>query len=324
MQAGRLHHKKTRPSWNASVNRPRPSRKWLFFAVKLAIVAVLVWFIRGTIADAMAQLRERPLRLAPAWLVASGILYLLGLLPEGLFWHRVLRAVGVEAGFGETMRAYFIGHLGKYVPGKAMVVVLRTGLIRSGRVDTGLVVASVFLETLTMMSVGAFLAAAILAVSFPEHLKFVALAIAMMVLAGLATLPPVFSRLARLAGVDRSNGAAAARLAGLRYPLLAGGWAAMAVGWLLLGASLWAVLRAMGEPATLLGQLHLDTAAVAVAVVGGFVSMIPGGLGVREAVLAALLGRQLGDPAMALIAAAALRLVWLVAEVAISGILYSV
>jgi uncharacterized membrane protein YbhN (UPF0104 family) len=96
----------------------------------------------------------------------------------------------------------------------------------------------------------------------------------------------------------------------------------MAFGWLLMGASLWAVLRAMGPSPDLWVQWHLDTAAVAVAVVGGFVSMIPGGLLVREAVLTGLLTRQLGDPALALIAAAALRLVWLVAEVLISSILY--
>ena len=301
---------------------PTSSRKWLFLAVKLLIVVLVVWFIRSAAVEAVARLRERPLRLAPAWLTVAGLLYLAGLLPEGLFWHRVLRALGQEVGLGETLRAYLIGHLGKYVPGKAMVVVLRTGLIRSQRVDTGLVVASVFLETLTMMSVGAFLAAAILVVAFPEHGLFVGLAIVIMGLAGLPTLPPVFARLARLAGVGRSSPAVAERLAGLRYRLLGGGWAANAVGWLLMGASLWAVLRAMGPTPELWAQWHLDTAAVAVAVVGGFVSMIPGGLLVREAVLTGLLSRQLGDPALALIAAAALRLVWLVAEVLISSMLY--
>jgi uncharacterized membrane protein YbhN (UPF0104 family) len=70
--------------------------------------------------------------------------------------------------------------------------------------------------------------------------------------------------------------------------------------------------------------LHLDTAAVALAVVGGFVSMIPGGLVAREAALVGLLGRQLGDPGLALIAAAVLRLVWLAAEVAIAGVLYPI
>lgn len=299
-----------------------PTRqKCLLVAVKLSIVAVLVWFIGRTIRGAMDQLGERSWDFAPGWLAASGALYLLGLLPEGLFWHRVLRALGQDAGLGETLRAYFIGHLGKYVPGKAMVIVLRTGLIHSHRVDTGLAVASVFLETLTMMSVGACIAAAILAVGFAENRLLLAAAIVVIPLAGLPTLPPVFSRLARWAGVGRSNPAAAEKLAGLRYRTLLGGWVAMAAGWVLMGASLWAVLHAMHAPADL-GQMHIYTATVAMAVVGGFVSMIPGGLFAREAVLIGILGHQLGDAATALIAAALLRLVWLVAEVVISTILY--
>ena len=96
----------------------------------------------------------------------------------------------------------------------------------------------------------------------------------------------------------------------------------MIVGWVLMGASLWAVLRAMGIPASLAGQWHLDTAAVALAVVGGFVSMIPGGLFAREAVLTGVIGRLVGGAETALIAAALLRLVWLAAEIAISAILY--
>lgn len=311
-------------------------RKWLFLAVKLVIVAVVLWFLRSAVVEAAARLRDhashgaRPLQWSPAWLALSGLLYLAGLLPEGIFWHRVLRALGQEAGLGETLRAYFIGHLGKYVPGKAMVVVLRAGLIRSRRVDTGLAVASVFLATLTMMSVGAFLAAAILAAVQPEdpnERAFLGLAVVAVALTGLPTLPPVFARLARWAGVGRSSPAIAERLAGLRYGLLAGGWMAMILGWLLMGASLWAVLGAMGLSPEFWVQWHpasavLALATVALAVVGGFVSMIPGGLVAREAVVTVFLGHELGDPALALIAAALLRLVWLVAEVLISGILY--
>ena len=58
------------------------------------------------------------------------------------------------------------------------------------------------------------------------------------------------------------------------------------------------------------------------AVVIGFVSMIPGGLFAREAVFTGLLGTLVGGDAIALVAAAALRLTWLVAELLISVILY--
>jgi uncharacterized membrane protein YbhN (UPF0104 family) len=53
--------------------------------------------------------------------------------------------------------------------------------------------------------------------------------------------------------------------------------------------------------------------------VAGFLSLIPGGAGVREAVLIGLM-RQTGFAAAdALLAAAMLRIVWLAAELAISG-----
>ncbi len=67
---------------------------------------------------------------------------------------------------------------------------------------------------------------------------------------------------------------------------------------------------------------QLYTAIVAMAVVGGFASMIPGGLGSREAVFTVMLGPLIG-PDQAAIVAVALRLTWLLAELLISVILYS-
>ena len=157
----------------------------------------------------------------------------------------------------------------------------------------GLVVASVFVATLAMMAVGACLAAALVAIYFAGRWLLVAAAVGMMLAAGLPTLPPVFSRLAPLAGVARGNPAALAKLAGLRYRLLAGGWLVMTVGWLFMAASLWAVLRAMGLQGGL-ATLPPLPAAVTLAVVGGFMAMIPGGLGIREVVILELLGHQLG------------------------------
>ena len=164
----------------------------------------------------------------------AGLLYLVGLLPEGLFWHRSLGALGQNVPLGRTLRAYYIGHLGKYVPGKAMVVVLRTGMICGPGIDTGIAAASVFLETLTMMAVGAMLAAAILAFGYAGHGPWLWVSLAMMVAAGIPTLPPVFSRLARLLGVGRSNPAVAAKLAQFRYRTLLWGWVIMLAGWALM------------------------------------------------------------------------------------------
>ena len=289
---------------------------------KLLIVAVVFWFVRGTIFEAIDKLSQHTFEICPTWLLISAAIYLLGLLPAGLFWHRLMVTLGQNARLGETLSAYYVGHLGKYVPGKAMVVVIRTGLIRSRRVDTGIAAASVFYETLTMMSVGALLAAGVLAVWFREHVFLCLMAVGLMVAAGLPILPPVFRRLAKFARVGRHDPSIAERLRCLGPTTLLLGVAAMTVSWLLLAASLWAVLRAMNvQEVSLVANMPLYVSSVALAMVAGFLSLIPGGAVVRELVLAELIAPHFGD-VVALVSAIVLRLVWLGAELTISGIFY--
>jgi glycosyltransferase 2 family protein len=300
-------------------------KRWILAAIKLLIVATVIWFIRRTLVDAWTQLGARHWQFDIWWLAASGGLYLFGTLLCGIFWHRALRALGQNVSLPQALRAYYIGHLGKYVPGKAMVVILRTGLVRGEGVDTALAAASVFFETLTMMAVGAFMSAAIVAIWFHEQTLLFSAAMAMMLVAGLPTLPPVFRRIVRLMGVGRANPAIIEKLADLGYGTMLLGWLLTAISWVMVGLSSWAVLRSLGAAdANPIGQLHLYTAAVTLATVVGFVSFVPGGAVVREAALAQFLVLMMPqtDKATALVTAILLRLVWLVAELVISGILY--
>jgi uncharacterized membrane protein YbhN (UPF0104 family) len=297
-------------------------KKWLLRAAKVLIVVLLLWFVRRTLTDAWNKLDEYPWHPHFGWLVLSGLAYLLGLLPAALFWYRVLRVMGQRPRLGETIRAYYIGHLGKYVPGKALVIILRAGLIRSHRVDTAVAAASVFVETLTLMAVGAFWAAAILAVRFREQRLLLLIAIGLMLASGLPTVPVVFRHLARLAGVGRSDPTTSDKLHRLGRGTLALGWVLMSISWGILALSLWLVLKGIGvEDATLVADFPLYTAAVSLAMVAGFVSFIPGGAFVRELVLGALMLPRFGD-VVAVVSALLLRVVWLVSELVISGILY--
>ncbi|MCR4412371.1 MAG: flippase-like domain-containing protein [Thermoguttaceae bacterium] len=311
-------------------------KKWLFRAAKLAMLAVILWAVHRTLFDAWTQLTEKSpdgphWQVRIEWLVLAAGVYLVGLLPAGIFWHRVLRSLGQEAGLGETLRAYYIGHLGKYVPGKAMVVILRTGLIRSHRVDTAVAAVSVFLETLTWIACGGFLAAIYLAIHFRGQSLPMWGAIGLAVGVGVPTFPPVFRWLVRVAKFEKLNPLAARQLEQLSHKTLLFGWMLSTFVWALLGVSYWAVLEGMGisglDP---LADLPRYTASVALATLAGFVVLlIPGGLGVREAALAELMAPYLEGlvPKAALIAiasAALLRVVWLLSELAISGILYVV
>lgn len=104
---------------------------------------------------------------------------------------------------------------------------------------------------------------------------------------------------------------------GLSWQFLAKGWLLAAVGWLFFGASMIFVLRAF--PSTESGPI-LDIwdypqviAAVSLSMVAGFLSLLPGGAGVREMVISTLLTPMIG-PVFAVISAISLRVVWLLCE----------
>ncbi len=325
-----LSSRETADAPNSGPPSRSPGWRWLKLAIRLVVIAAVAWGVWRTATNAGARLAEEQFRLADVdfrLLAVAGVIYLAGMVPSWLFWHRTLWAMGQRPGLLETLRAFYIGHLGKYVPGKALVVVLRTGLVRSERVNTTVAATSIFVETLTFMAVGASLSAGLLLL-LTDQWGLILLAVGLLLFSAVPTAPPVFRRLVRIMGVRRADPQIDTAIDGLGWRLLGGGWLTVSVGWMLFGLSLWATLRAV-PPGVLLdadlaspwGHLPLLTACVGLAMVAGFLSLIPGGLGVRELVLIPLLAPVYGESG-AMVAAVLLRLVWLVAEVLASAILY--
>ncbi|HTQ38874.1 MAG TPA: lysylphosphatidylglycerol synthase transmembrane domain-containing protein [Pirellulales bacterium] len=310
--------------------------------LKLSVLALVVWGGHRTIAAGLTDLRQngwRPSQLHPAWAVLAGLLYLLSQYPSGWFWHCVLIALGQRIPRWHALRAYYIGHLGKYFPGKALVIALRAALVSRPYCKISLAVVAVFYETFTTMAVGGVVAAMILLFTHREQTWLIVGALGLAVLVGLPTLPVVFVRLMRLlrmlplertaSEAISSDSNAAASFIHPSAKLLLCGWSTIAIGWIFAGASLWAVLRAIGvENMNLLTDLPLDTATVSLAVVLGFVSMLPAGVGVRDVVLLQLLAPRLEQlmpqqgQLLALVAVIVLRLVWLAAEAALAAAIY--
>jgi uncharacterized membrane protein YbhN (UPF0104 family) len=322
-------------------HRPR-WKKWLFAAVKLLVFGLLVWFMRDMLTKAVADLRKHPWQVRPAWLVLAGVCYFVGLMPVPIFWNRLMRSAGQDVGLFETIRAWWISQIFKYIPGKAMVLIVRTGMLRSPKVETAVVGASVFVETLTMMAVGSFVSFVILltvnwhelgallgsVTSWSTFLEIFAnraflttfAALGMFVGMGLPTWPPIMRFAIKVLRLGRLNPSAAQKISHVSHSVLVVGWLTIAVGWCIQGIGLWATLRSLGVSVSLI-DLPINTAAVAMSTVAGFVSLIPGGAGIREVVQTELTVKQYGE-GMALIAAVFLRIVMLVAELVISSILY--
>lgn len=257
---------------------------------------------------------------SPSGLLFAGLLYAIGMVPASLYWKRCLVALGQKTDLLETLWAYFYGNLGKYFPGKAMVLVLRIGALNKFGVHKTATGLTIFMETLTLMSVGGAIAALCLVVLNIDW-RLTILALGLLSVTFLPTCPPVLRwLLPKLKGVDEAE--LSIWTGQTNWSLAFAGWLSLTITWVFFGLSLFVVLQSTSISETTdtgLLQLMLSAqGACALAVVLGFVSLIPGGAGVREVVLSMILTPVVG-PIAALSGAIWMRIVWLATELITAG-----
>jgi hypothetical protein len=347
----------------------RMRRLWplLKGVLALTILAGVAWqFVRILRSPELdwEQLR----RARPEWLAASGAFYLLGLSFPALYWWHLQRRLGQRPGGLPAIRAYYISHLGKYLPGKAWTLVLRAGLIQGPQARGGVAGMAAFYEVLSTMAGGVLWAALWFSLVFPRigalpdwstlktlfdpeaHVsavqanvaavstamdgKVLALvALLLCIPVGAPVLPPLFNRLThRVSSPFRK--ADAGPLPQVRWSCLLEAVLLSAGTWSLFGASLLAVFQAiLKEPPAWDAGLLLGMAArFAVGYVASFlIFVVPGSLGVRELFLTFFLVPEvsafLDEPGaqvvpLVIVAVLILRLIWTIAEVAMSGVVY--
>ena len=305
-------------------------------AIKAILTVLVLAFVARHVARTWLDLMERGQapRIEWAWVASSVLLYLVGLSAFGVYFWRVMQAGATPTALAPALRAYLISHLGKYVPGKAMVVVMRAGLVVPHGARAATAAFATLYETLVMMAAGGLASGVGFAVGSGPSARVpvplfggteVEAPLALMGLGlGLAFLvvvwPSVFPRLAGLARVPLPNVGPDA-LPRFSPRLLGEGLAWSLLGWILLGLSQVAVIRGLTPGGLPMAAWPLAIASVALATVAGFVVPIaPGGLGVREWVLWTALASAI-DRDLAVVAALLLRLAWVVGEVLAAAIL---
>lgn len=311
------------------------NRKRLWFALKAALAVAIVVGVARHFARILEkpELDPYPFALRLQFLLPAGVFYLLAHCCWGGFWVRLLRSQGVRVSLLVGLRAYFFSQFGKYVPGKAWVILMRVAMLRDAVGGKPLAVAvTATYETLTSMAAGAFIA--VLLLPWLEVLPEVVSRNIVFVFA-IAGLPVVLALLNKVAArrMARLRGPDAPPLPSAPLLLLAQGLLQGAVGWCLLGLSLMLTVQAVSpEPPAWRTDAYLpDLAAVALSYVAGFVVLVaPGGIGVRELVLEYALRPQFAagsEPsvgaAQAAVVALVLRLTWTVAELTVALGLYA-
>jgi uncharacterized membrane protein YbhN (UPF0104 family) len=260
------------------------------------------------------------------WLPWACLFYFASMIICWVYWHIVLKGLGQHPQLWDSFRAFILGQLGKYFPGKALVVIVRTSIISGPKVQPAVAATSVFIETLTYMAVGAGIASILMIFCIEVGFWLILLGLGAIVAAGLPIAPPVLRFLVRLLRIDRMSPKLGTAIENLQTKTSLIGWLMLPFSWLFVGLSLWATIQLIAVGTVPFEQVPRLTACVGLAVVAGFLSMTPGGLGVREIVLVAILAPI--DPAFnsatTLVVAVTLRLVWLVTELLLTIILKSI
>jgi len=307
-------------------------RKRMWVAVKTILALAIVAYVARYFVNILGRVELGAISFAVRYelLAPAGLLYLLAHCCWATFWVRLLHGQGIHVSWYLGMRTYFVSQFGKYIPGKAWVVLMRVDMLRHHGGHPLPVAVTATYETLSSMAAGALLGVLMLpylgvlpgVVSLPV-VAFVAVA---GVPVGLGFLNKLAARVAA-----KRRGPNARPLPAPSVFLLLQGLLHGACGHCLLGLSLGLTVLAVVPDATFtLESYPADLGAVSLSYVAGFVAIVvPGGFGAREGMLQVLITTRFVEgfgtepaAALAVVVALVLRLVWTVAEVLLGLTLY--
>ena len=309
-------------------DRVRQRRGSAPLALRLVILTLALFFFALAIRRAGLELSKSEVPLdwkSVRWSywVLSVVFGALALMPPCLAWQAILRDFDQSVHWANSMYAYFLGHFGKYVPGKAMAVLLRVGELHHHGVLVRPAIVSVFIETLTCIATGAILGAVLIQwIAVPRWLQLSALA--GIPLALLVLWPRPFRWIVGRIARSRIGSMPASVVQAIDGRLMGRTVAWSLLGWLFQGTSLWFVLQsfwgfqsesAIGS-ALGLGGWHtwlVCIASMSLGALAGFLSMLPGGALARELASLWILLSIVPEP-IALIATVVVRITSIIAE----------
>lgn len=255
----------------------------LIQSLGLLIALLGLGFVARELVTSWSEVRQTLRNADPAPLIASVPIGLASFVLIGLGWQRCLQVLGAPTQTGPALRWYYVGQLGKYIPGGIWPIVGRGELARRGGVPAKIGYSAAMLS----LAVTYIAAAAVTFVTLvggglgdsdPRWLW-----LALLVPAGLAALHPAV--LGRLVGMverltKRSLDLPLPRL-GVSIGLVV--WHIPA--WLGIGLATWLV--ALGFDPNTPDLVNIMFASTLSWLVGFLVVAAPGGIGVREGVFLA-------------------------------------
>ena len=269
-------------------------RRWRWLAQAL-VAAAVVYFIVTYLARYWTQVRAYLWSIRPLPLVLSALVFLLFYLLQGGAWWLLLRGFDLPSSFARASATWSRSILARYVPGNVFMFLGRAWMSYRQGLDVARVSAAMVYEQALGLA-SALLTVALLLPFWHYHRGGMALALlAVPVLVALMhprIFTPLATRVLRLLKREPLG-------AGLPFVQVLGLLGYYVVSWLVAGLAAW--LLANSVTGVGVAALPVTVAAYAFAYVVGMAAFVmPSGLGVREAVLAASLAARLpGSVALA-------------------------
>ncbi len=295
------------PEPDVAARRGRGSR--LRRGVEALVVAAFVGFIGWAVARQWPRVAEVIGELTPTSVLLSGITAAAGIWFSFLCWRAILADLGSRVPTTAGMRIFFVGQVGKYVPGKVWPILTQVRLGRDYQVPGRASAAAAFIFMLMVLGTGLLVAVCTLPVLGAGAFGRYWWALLALPLSAVALWPPVLNRglalVMRLTGRDPMPRPLTA--AGIGQAV---GWAV--VMWLLFGVHLYALLYGLDVDAPHLLLRSVGAYAGSWAI--GFLLLVaPAGVGPREVALVLLLAGTTEQP-VALVAVVVSRLLMTVGD----------
>lgn len=276
-------------------------RRHLFRVLQVFVVLLTLGFVARTLVHNWSGVRA--LEFQPQWLSlgAALVLAVLYFVARGALWHLIVRRIVGRYSLKLDVACWLGSSLGKYVPGKVLLVLGRVYVYRRLGASASSVGVAFVLEMAALFIAAPLLFAwALLTTDLPAgpQLRVSVLLTALSALA--AAHPRVLGVLLRL-GARWSRSASQMDLPALRWWDTLGDVARMVACWLVLGVGFWLLSRSLVQlPFAAVAEL---TAAYALAGVAGIAVLVaPSGVGVRESILTLLLAPLIGPGTAAALA----------------------
>jgi len=281
-------------------------------AFGVVAVGLAVWAVAGRwhqVVDALGRMQGR-------WLVLAVLATVGNLLLTGLAWRAILADLGSRLPVAAATRVFFVGQIGKYVPGSLWPVVVQAELGR----DHGVARRRSAAATVVLILLSAFSALVVVLACLP-FVPGVAesgfgwtllLVVPLLVVLHPAVLGRLLDRVLRMVGRPPLG-----EWTSLRGTAVAMAWALGS--WACAGLQVFSLAVAMGAPRS--GHTFaLTTGGYALAWVVGFVVLVaPAGAGAREVALAAVLSSVLDSGAIVVVVLLS-RLLFTVGDLTLAGV----